>query len=170
MPATITSENVLLGHTDEASAYVVDDYPYGYNARTQIRYWIESAAKKGDRMCSQTLNPKTGRWNKPKKSTYSPVGVLFLDEIGHVKWTAISTYADDEWIATFLAAVGDSLSEIQKRNLAVVIGMKKAFAGVKWTVKAGPSTPEDAEAHNQAMATIARRAAIETRSALEQLG
>lgn len=73
----LSTVELLFGHTSEDTAYLVDDYPYGRRVRTQIRYWIETNAKHGDRFCSQTLNPKTGRWNKPKKSTYTGVGIMF---------------------------------------------------------------------------------------------
>ena len=56
----------LFNHT-ENNPLVINNYPYGFNQRTQIRYWIETTPKKGDRFCSQTLNPKNNRWNKPKK-------------------------------------------------------------------------------------------------------
>ena len=35
----------ISGHTDEKTAYVVEDYPYGFRLRTTIRYWVET--KKG---------------------------------------------------------------------------------------------------------------------------
>ena len=68
--ATVDGKTPLYGHTSEATAYVVADYPYGFRERTQIRYWLEHKPKKGWRFVSQTLNPKTSRWNKPKASTY----------------------------------------------------------------------------------------------------
>ncbi len=62
----------LLGHTSEETAYLVNDYPYGFRLRCQIRYWMEYDKKRGFRFCSQTTNPKREgtHWNKPKKSTY----------------------------------------------------------------------------------------------------
>ena len=42
------------------------------------------------RHVTQTVNPKTGKPNKPKASTYSAVVRLYEDENGHVKaahWT-----------------------------------------------------------------------------------
>ncbi len=38
---------LLFGHTDETTAYVVDDYPFGYKLKCSIRYWIETDAKRG---------------------------------------------------------------------------------------------------------------------------
>jgi hypothetical protein len=94
----------LYGHTDENSAYVVDDYPYGFKLRTQIRYWLESTKGKGARFVSQTMNPKTGRWNAPKKSTYSMLGgVMYLDDKDHVQWTALDQYTKGKEALDFLS-------------------------------------------------------------------
>jgi hypothetical protein len=49
----------LAGHTSPDTAFVVDDYPYGFRLRTKIRYWIETKKGFGQRFCSQTLNPNT---------------------------------------------------------------------------------------------------------------
>ncbi len=61
-----------------------DDYPYG-RLRCHITFDVEFKAKKGYRFVTQTTNPKTGRVNKPKKSTYSEFVCLHRDENGHVK-------------------------------------------------------------------------------------
>lgn len=74
----------LKGHTSPETAYVVADYPYGFKLRTSIRYWVEYKKGFGQRFCSQTLNPKTGLYNKPKCGAYAIVVVLGLDEVGHV--------------------------------------------------------------------------------------
>ena len=89
---------VLSGHNSPETAYVVEDYPYGFRLRCKIRYWLEyrAGASYGFRLCSQTTNPKSTfggeMWNKPKKSTFSPLGVMYLDEKNYVQWTSISPY------------------------------------------------------------------------------
>jgi len=93
----------LYGHTSEATAYLVEDYPYGFRERTQIRYWLEHAPKKGWRFVSQTLNPKTAKWNKPKAATYAEWGgAMYLDDNGHVQWEGIGPYSDDQKILAFV--------------------------------------------------------------------
>ena len=88
------SERPLYGHASEATAYVVDDYPYGLRVRTTIRYWLEHKPKKGWRFMAQTRNPKTGAWNKPKASTYADWGAaMFLDAEGHVSWIGVGQYS-----------------------------------------------------------------------------
>lgn len=96
----------LYGHTDEKSAYVVDDYPYGYKLRCKIRYWLEHSPSKGFRFVSQTTNPKKAGeyWNTPKKSTYMLLGgCMFLDENNHVKWDGVSEYSDLAKLEKFAA-------------------------------------------------------------------
>lgn len=85
----------IYGHTSEATAYNVDDYPYGYTLRCKIRYWLEYKASFGWRFMSQTTNPKKGdRWNKPKASTYAAIGAcMFLDDKNHVQWTGVGMYS-----------------------------------------------------------------------------
>lgn len=84
---------VLQGHYSQATAHVVDDYPYGFRLRCKIRYWLEVNAK-GTRFWSQTTNPKRPIevWNAPKASTYSLVGAMYLDENNHVQWSGLSPY------------------------------------------------------------------------------
>lgn len=78
--------SVLTGHHSPETAYVVDDYPYGFGLRCKIRYWTEYKRGRGVRMVSQTSNPKRGHaWNKPKASTFARFGlVMVLNQDGHV--------------------------------------------------------------------------------------
>jgi len=93
----------IYGHTSEATAYEVADYPYGYNLRCKIRYWIEFKPKHGFRFVSQTLNPKNGRWNKPKPSIYIEFGMaMYLDAENHVQFRGIGQYSSAEDILAFI--------------------------------------------------------------------
>ena len=101
---------ILSGHVSPETAYVVDDYPYGFRLRCKIRYWMEHDPKWGTRFCSQTSNPKNATqgdrypyWNKPKKSTYDYVAAcMYLDEQEHVNWTGLTQYNSiqecEEWL------------------------------------------------------------------------
>ena len=95
----------LFNHT-ENNPLVINNYPYGFNQRTQIRYWIETTPKKGDRFCSQTLNPKNNRWNKPKKSTYSEIGIMTEADNGYIGWESISSFDIGEKTITFINKIG----------------------------------------------------------------
>ena len=101
-------------HTSPETAYVVDDYPYGFRLRCSIRYWLEFNPKRGFRFVSQTTNPKRGNvWNKPKASTYFRFGgAMFLDDDGHVQWSGLGEYSGGdeakEWQETYGAAVPEA--------------------------------------------------------------
>ena len=88
----------LKDHNSAETAYVVDDYPYGFRLRCKIRYWLEYQPKKGFRLVSQTTNPKLQGevWNKPKASTYvNGIAVMFVDENKHVSWSSTHFAYDD---------------------------------------------------------------------------
>lgn len=120
-----TKLKVLTGHTTEATAFVVEDYPYGFRLRCKIRYWLEYKPKHGFRLCSQTTNPKrpTEVWNKPKASVYSMLAVMGLDEENHVTWTGCNMYEFDK-LEAFEAAYGDTFDANQK---AVCKAARAAF-------------------------------------------
>lgn len=136
-----SSKQPLYGHTNEATAYLVDDYPYG-GLRTQIRYWLEGPKpKKGWRFVSQTKNPKTGRWNKPKASTYIEWGAaMFLDDKGHVQWTGIGPYSDDKAILAFVETFPEaSMTELKKIVPAKLKYLRAMINGdIVWTINKVP--------------------------------
>jgi len=107
----------ISGHTDPETAYNVEDYPYGFRLRTVIRYWVETKKKHGQRMVSQTKNPKTGRWNKPKPSTYAPVIIMALDEEDHVINQGLSEYASIDEIEMYKLWGQHHLTEWQLGSL-----------------------------------------------------
>lgn len=73
----------------------VENYPYGYTLKTDKFYSLEFKSMKGFRLVEQTLNPKTDKLNKPKKSTYSPVMLLTVDSDDRVK-AHVECFYDDE--------------------------------------------------------------------------
>lgn len=93
----MTVTTILVGHVSPETAYLVEDYPYGFRLRCKIRYWLEFKPGFGVRFVSQTTNPKRGDvWNMPKASTYGRFGgSMFLDENEHVCWSALTEYVDD---------------------------------------------------------------------------
>ena len=58
----------------------VDDYPYG-RERTTAEWYVEEKGKKA-RVCRVTVNPKTGRTNKPSCTTYGSSAVIGLGTDG----------------------------------------------------------------------------------------
>lgn len=93
---------------DQANPWVVLDYPYGFRLRTSMRVWFEHDVKKGMRICQQTQDPRTGRWNNPKKSTYSGALVMLFDQQGYLTSNAWDMTAP-EAAEAFLARHGTNL-------------------------------------------------------------
>lgn len=144
---TVDGKTPLYGHTSEATAYVVDDYPYGFRERTKIRYWLEAKPKKGWRFISQTLNPKTQRWNKPKASTYVDfAAAMFLDSNGHVQWEGIGQYSDEKKIAQFIKSFpGADVSLMRQLAPAKIKMLKKMIDGEVFFTINGVKQASDTE-------------------------
>lgn len=118
----IPSVTVLTGHVDEDTAYVVNDYPYGGLTCT-MRYWIETrktGSSAGDqRMMRQSNNPRRAGhpWNKPHKSTYSSIMVLYLDEQLHVHGRGIPLWiTGSEDTRNRHMGLYDALDETQRKR------------------------------------------------------
>lgn len=144
----------LYGHTSEATAYLVDDYPYGFTARTSIRYWLEHKAKKGWRFVSQTKNPKTDRWNKPKASTYIEwAAAMYLDDKGHVHWDGVGPYTDERKVLAFVETFpGAHMSELRKVVPAKMRHLQRTISGeIFWTINGvkKPMSESDVERLNK---------------------
>ena len=108
---------LLKGHESPETAYLVEDYPYGFRLRCKIRYWLEYKAEKGVRFVSQTTNPKREGivWNKPKASTYCRFGgAMYLDENGHIQWAGAHEYQDVSELIAFRDTYREGLPEAAK--------------------------------------------------------
>jgi hypothetical protein len=114
-------QNILSGHTSKETAYEVKDYPYGFRLRTSIFYWIESKAGNGDRFCTYTINPKTGRANAVKCSTYNTFMYMYLNDKGHVTHGCIDAYNREKFIEQFhfiINTIGVTwLTSVQEQNI-----------------------------------------------------
>ena len=119
-------KNILLNHTSLETAYKVENYPYGFREKTTMHYWIETTPKKGDRFCSCTINPKNGRFNAPKKSTYVNIGCMSLNDIGHVVNNGIGIYTEKEKVTAFIEAIGlNNLNADQKKQYNQIMGINE---------------------------------------------
>jgi len=115
-----TLQNVYDENTTEAKS---DNYPYG-RLRCQAKWWVEDNGKKGMRSCFQTINPKTGRVNAPKKGTYSPVVILVKNpENNHIETYSLSPYHDSVECQAFLDKY--ELSEKDEKFITEWIERKK---------------------------------------------
>jgi len=123
---------VLYGHVDIKSAYVIDDYPYS-RLRTKMNVWVETHPKRGDRVYRQTQNPKTGRWNKPKVSTYFMITFLFLDEKNHVVVKGLNEYADEKEVQLYIKTIGiKNLNKYQLEQYKKLTGEAVVNYKLKW--------------------------------------
>lgn len=121
---------LLFGHISPETAYLVEDYPYGFRLRCQIRYWLEYKPKKGFRFVSQTTNPKKPGivWNKPKASTYSLFGgAMFLDDKGHVDWSGLSEYCSGAEAKAWADKYGAAVPEAGRLLLDKWVAAKLAY-------------------------------------------
>ena len=81
----------------------VQNYPYG-GMKTQATFSLEFDYKKGFRSVFQTINPKTGRINNPKKSTYNDI-MYMVDNNGFITFKSLEFYKREEFnkIVAFLS-------------------------------------------------------------------
>ena len=124
------SITLLSGHLSPETAYVVDDYPYGFKLRCKIRYWLDVHPKHGVRLMSQTSNPKRAGlvWNTPKASTYGRfAGAMYLDEQGHVKWSVLTEYTNGEQATAWRDTYGDGVPEACRKVMDAWVRAKVAF-------------------------------------------
>ena len=68
----------------------VNNYPYG-SLKTTATFSLEFNNKKGFRSVFQTVNPKTGVINKPRKGTYSDI-MYMTDTDGFINFYSNSFY------------------------------------------------------------------------------
>lgn len=136
---------VLSGHYSEETAFVIDDYPYGFRLRCKIRYWLE-VNNKGTRFWSQTTNPKKDgeAWNKAKSSTYCLFGAMFQkgeeagEESGHIAWTGLSMYDVREKGKAWLETYREGLTEGQLKDLEVYFRLIEKHDAKKAAVEVKP--------------------------------
>jgi hypothetical protein len=123
-------KQILKGHVSPDTAYVVNDYPYGFRLRCKIRYWLEDSPKHGTRFVSQTTNPKKAGevWNKPKASTYAPIAAcMFLDEKGYVQHSGLGFYSDYAEAEAWFTMYKDGLTAEQDKRVQAWVTAKQKY-------------------------------------------
>lgn len=155
-----TNKKYIYNHVNQETAYVVDDYPWGFRLRTKIRYWIESKDTKngGQRFGSQTINPKTGQWCAPKYSTYSQLMVMYLDENDHVKCESLRMHDSEEHVQKFKDTHLEHMTEFEKKQLKEIIAFNQVMKHVTFEVK--PSSIGPVSLFSKDPIEIAKRQAM----------
>jgi uncharacterized UBP type Zn finger protein len=87
-------KNLVFHHTSQV--ITSENYPYGFRLKTTKHDSIEFKKGHGFRHVSQTINPKNGQLNKPKKSTYYQIMLLAKNEIGHVEVITQRFYSTED--------------------------------------------------------------------------
>lgn len=122
-------------HISPETAYVVNDYPYGFHLRCKARYWIEFKPKKGFRLMFQTTNPKRRDaevWNKPKAGTYAAFGgALYVNDEEHVRFAALTEYSTLAEAEHFQVDFGEGVPEAGKELLEYWIKAKRRYEAAK---------------------------------------
>jgi hypothetical protein len=136
---TPQTHDYLSGHTSPETAYIVNDYPFGFRLRCKIRYWIERKAKNGDRFVSQTTNPKLSfeKWNAPKPSTYCQMRFLVRDKqagdtkghISDIGMRSLHYVQTLEFVKTFWL---DLLSPEDKKEFETLYKISKIMNKYSW--------------------------------------
>jgi hypothetical protein len=101
---------------------VSENYPYGFKEKTTKTDWLEFKKGKGFRHVSQTINPKTGRANAPKASTYYDCMLLGKDsETGYVKSVGYSFNGNERMnnTAAFINQNFDLFTTEQIKDMAI---------------------------------------------------
>ena len=134
----------------EENPYIIKDYPYGFK-KCLMRVWIESVKNKGDRYMTQTQNPKTLIWNKPKKSIYNAVMVLYFDEKKHITYLGLYPSTSKEDYKKFIDSVGDyDFNELQKEQLRILRAYIKTYENVSFKCELQPQrTEEEQKQHDR---------------------
>lgn len=137
----------------------VENYPYSFNLKTTLFDSIDFDLKKGYRHSKQTINPKTGKANKPKKSTYDPLLVRFYDENGHIKCINFHFNGDKEINegAKFLAENFNLFTPVEISYLYNFI-YKMAVIDYQATIIYGGSKSEDLKPLYTEFLTICKEA------------
>lgn len=138
----------LYGYDSFENAYEVSNYPWGFRYRTIRKYWIETT-KHGDRVCYSTLHPTNGKWCNVKKSTYSAVKILYLDDNDHVRSFGIELgWSDQVAIYNFIKQIDQArLNKDQQKKIceAKTIAHVQSKVKVEYTINA-PKLPEAEQA------------------------
>jgi hypothetical protein len=122
----------------------VDSYPYG-SLRTVAYFSLEHKKGKGFRTVFQTVNPKTGRLNAEKKSTYNPIALMYRNlQNGHIEYSIHQMNGRDDLnaVSKFLAANWDRFSDAEKTDIINEF-IAWAVVDLKATCVYGGAKPED---------------------------
>jgi len=146
----------LFGHVSPETAKTCENYPYGFRLRTQIRYWLETKKGHGQRFVSQTLNPKTGKWNAAKPGTYSVILVMVEDESGHISTESLRSggWDSEEKIVAFETRHASAIGEYEKKAIRYIRATNAASKYVGYTIEVNPPLDSVRQTREEASAIL----------------
>lgn len=147
--------DLLTGHTSPDTAYLVEDYPYGFRLRCSIRYWLEHKRGHGFRLVSQTSNPKRPGliWNKPKPSTYHECAVMIRDDEGHIHLHTLSPGGWSKWatVDTYETHYAPALTDAHRAAIRFIRATIKAGEVLTYTVTTNNDEPRQTKEEQEAI-------------------
>jgi hypothetical protein len=162
----------LAGHTSPETAYVVDDYPYGFRLRCQIRYWLEFKPGHGFRLVGQTSNPTHPGlvWNKPKPGVYYAVAVMVLDDQGHTTIDTLSAggRSDEARIIAYEQQHAAALTDDHCTAIRYVRASTKMHESVTFEIKPDDGSPRQTREEQRGILTRALAAGYRDAIAAER--
>ena len=87
-------------YLDFNKTFTTDNYPYGFKKAT-AHFSLEFQPKKGVRSVFSSIDPKSGRENKPKKGNYYPLLLLTEADNGHFEFEHFDVNGRRAQIKTF---------------------------------------------------------------------
>lgn len=100
------------------------NYPYG-RLRTAAYFSVEFKPKYGFRSVFQTINPKTGKFNKPKYGTYYTFLYVYKNpDNGHYNYYGfnVNSFESVNRLCKFLAANNEALGILDKEMVKDICG------------------------------------------------
>lgn len=114
---TPKNPNKMKQYYSTSRTVTVENYPYGYKLKTTLTHSLEFKSGKGFRHVTQTVNPKTGRLNKPKRGNYYPLMLLATDsETNYTRSYALNPNSA-EGVNTAAEFMRDKYSLFQHREI-----------------------------------------------------
>ncbi len=138
MPNVIIDEikgtSQIVGANSEETAYIQNDFPFGFHHRTKRKYWIETT-KQGQRLCTRLQHAVSGHWFKTQKETYDRLLVLKIDDKSHVKTESYPKYimGNHEAIDAFVSKW--SLDDAQQAEVIKIKFLIDKYSSLKVSFK-----------------------------------
>jgi hypothetical protein len=101
---------------------VVNDYPYGFK-KTSVTFALDFSPRHGFRTKFTSTNPKTGKENKPKYSTYHDCAIMCQDECEKIGYKFFNPNSNEglDAMCKFIHSNFDLFTSEQIEFLALVV-------------------------------------------------